>query len=168
MSDASEEPPLDLDSVAEPAIPPPNVPDDRTREEVEEERQEISLIKELASKPALRSVFVSERENVRLKKELDDANTERRNLQDRVFGLGPENAVLKQSMHDMRGNFTIAALLLTGGSTSESIAGAISDQTWKPITLIAGITASIIGLVLTIYTFFLINPGSSSDQRKRV
>jgi hypothetical protein len=124
MSDASEEPRLDLDSVAEPVAPAPDVPDEKTQEE----RQDTALMQKLASSAAFRSIYVSEREVARLKKELDDANSERRDLQGRVFDLAPENALLQQSMHDLRGNFTIAALLLTGGSTLVSIAGAISKS----------------------------------------
>lgn len=156
MSDAPGPPPLGVDAIAEPATPPPALPDERT----EAERQEFLLYKELASKPAFRSVFLSERENKRLRKELDDVNRERREFQACIHHLGPENALLKQAMHDLRGNFTIAALLLTGGSTSVSIAGAISNPTLKPITLISGVAASIIGFVLTMYTFLWIKPRS--------
>jgi hypothetical protein len=166
MSDDIDEPHLGLDSVAEPVVPPPNVPDEKTQEEAEAGRQEAALMQKMASSPALRSIVVSEREVARLKKELDNANSERFDLHCRVLELAPENALLQQSMHDMRGNFTIAALLLTGGSISVSIAGAISNPNWKPIALIAGITAAVIGFILTVYTFFWVKPRPSAGRRR--
>ena len=150
MSDAPEEP-LGLDAITEPAAPPPTEPDEQTR-------QDLELISQMAKQPAFRAAFVSERENRRLKEQYDDTNKERRCLQDQVNRLSPENATLRQSMHDMRGNFTIAAIVLAVGSLSVSIAGAIANPSWKPVFLYGGIVASVIGLLLTLYTFFWVRP----------
>lgn len=157
MSDAEEGTRIGLESVAKPAVPPPTVPDEWTREE-----HELLKLKEMASKPALRNVFLSERENARLTKELEEANQERRDLQGRVFQLGPENARLNQTMSDLKGNFSIAAPLLTLGGISISIAGTLPDGSLKSITRIAGITGAVIGGILTFYTLFWVKPHPST------
>jgi hypothetical protein len=150
MSDTPEEH-LGLDAISEPASPPPTEPDEQTR-------QDLELISQLAKQPAFRSVYVAERENQRLKKQYDDTNKERRCLQGQVSRLGPENAMLRQSMHDMRVNFRFAMIVLTVGSLSVGIAGAVTDPTWKPILLYGGIAASVIGLLLGLVTSAWVRP----------
>ena len=48
-------------------------------------------------------------------------------------------------------NFSIAALLMTAGGVLVSIAGAISDATWKPVTLYGGVTAFSIGFLVAVH-----------------
>ena len=160
MSDLSEGPPLGIDAVSEPAHGLPTAPDERTREERDAERQDFALWKKMATSPAFRSVYVSERENTRLTRQLDDALCERRDLQARVLELGPENSLYRQSIHDLKGNFTLAALLLTGGGILVSIAGAVVELCLKRIALI-------IGLALTIYTLFWIRPNPQAGGGSR-
>jgi hypothetical protein len=49
---------------------------------------------------------------------------------------------------------------MTAGSVLVSIAGAISDATWKTVTLVGGVTTFSIGFLFTLYTFLWIKPQS--------
>jgi hypothetical protein len=87
-------------------------------------------------------------------------NAELKRLHQQTEEQGPQLALLRQAYHDLKGNFSIAALLMTAGSVLVSIAGAISDATWKTVTLVGGVTTFSIGFLFTLYTFLWIKPQS--------
>jgi len=154
--------PIDLDAVREPATPPPEAPDERTEQEriAEREDSESDRLTRMAKSAAYRSIVVAERENKRLSDQLRNANAELQRLHQQIEQQGPQHALLRQAFHDLKGNFSIAALLMTAGGILVSIAGAISDATWKPITLYGGITTFLIGLLFTLFTFWWVRPQS--------
>ncbi len=154
--------PIDLDAVREPATPPPEAPDERTEQEriAEREDSESDRLTRMAKSAAYRSIVVAERENKRLSDQLRYANAELQRLHQQIEQQGPQHALLRQAFHDLKGNFSIAALLMTAGGILVSIAGAISDATWKPITLYGGITTFFIGFLFTLFTFWWVRPQS--------
>ncbi len=154
--------PIDLDAVREPATPPLEAPDERTEQEriAEREDSESDRLTRMAKSAAYRSIVVAERENKRLSDQLRNANAELQRLHQQIEQQGPQHALLRQAFHDLKGNFSIAALLMTAGGILVSIAGAISDATWKPITLYGGITTFLIGLLFTLFTFWWVRPQS--------
>lgn len=154
--------PIDLDAVREPATPPPEAPDERTEQEriAELEESESERLTRMAKSPAYRSIVVAERENKRLSEQLRDTNAELCRLHQEIEKQGPQLALLRQAFHDLKGNFSIAALLMTAGGVLVSIAGAISDATWKPAILYGGVTAFSIGFLFTVFTFLWVRPQS--------
>lgn len=153
--------PLSLDSVREPAGPPPEAPDERTEEERNADEKEFALdhLNRMLKAP-YRAIYVAEREYKLLSEQVRDMSAELRRLHEEVEREGPQYAIMRQALHDLRGTFSVAALLMTAGGVSVSIAGAISDTTWRPITLYGGIATALVGLFLTLFSLVWIKPQS--------
>ena len=68
-----------------------------------------------------------------------------------------ENALLHQAIHDLRGNFSVG-YSCHGSRWGEQLvlAGAMTDPTWKPVSLYGGLAISLVGFAIAIYTFFWI------------
>jgi hypothetical protein len=125
-----------------------------------EERKDPELddLVKMAKSPVYRSIVVAGREVERLSEQVRDMSAELRRLHEQVEKEGRQLSSLRQAYHDMRGNFSVAALLITASSVSLGIAGAISDTTWKPITLYGGIATAPVGLFLTLFSLVWIKP----------
>ena len=70
-------------------------------------------------------------------------------------------------MHDMRGNFAIAALCMAGGGTLVSVAGAINDPRGKSISLSAGITMFALGFLGSLFTLLWVTPRQPAVSSRR-
>ena len=106
----------------------------------------------------IESVYLSERETARLRDDCDRLEAQRLHLQDRLDELVPKHEAIRQAFNDSRGSFGLSALFLTLGGASISVAGAISNPSWKPILLWGGIATAGCRFLLSLSTMVWIKP----------
>ncbi|HEY9855125.1 MAG TPA: hypothetical protein V6D05_05255, partial [Stenomitos sp.] len=94
---------LDLDAVREPAIPPPEAPDEKTERERIAEREDSKLdqLSKMARWPEYGHVFVAEREIERLSEQVREMSAELQRLHEQVEKEGPQHAIVRQAFHDL-------------------------------------------------------------------
>jgi hypothetical protein len=126
--------------IPRPLTQPPASPDRLAREE---EREGAFMA---ALSPEKRNIHIYERELRTLRHHCDlviqeraEIHQEHRENVQALIILERRHTALLQAYRDSRAINGLATLLLALGATSVSIAGAISDPTWKPPCLWAGI-----------------------------
>lgn len=147
---------LNIESVTVPPAPP-DAPDDFTR-------AEQGYIDQLASMPPQRrNVHLYERQAAAIEADRQRLLAEVAACRRTLDGLRPAYASLDQACGDMRGVLGIATLAMTIGGVLISIAGAISDETWKPKSLWGGIGLSACGLLASLHGLFFIRTKQRFD-----
>jgi hypothetical protein len=149
--------PSGLDRIAGPTVPPSHEADPLT---VREEKQLQHAAKKLT--PTEHAIVARERhvadaceEREKLRIERDAFRCEVAHQALKLADLSSENASLRQQLHASRATFGFAALAQVVGGTAVSVAGAIGHPFWKPAFLASGISLSIFGLLLALWSLFV-------------